>query len=357
MSKDYFYQSDGLPYTLSPAGKVGIVYCTSTISASGREDEKRADCEVVAVARAVKTALDEKGYWADLVDLDPTRIADLQRYDWVFNLAESVYGFPLADYEVAEEMEKYNIQFTGSGSKTLKACLDKAVTKCELLRNGIGTPAYQVFQPGGTILNGLEYPLIIKPIHEDGSIGITLDSIAGNDAELDQKVKKVHRMYSQAALVEEYIEGRDITASVVGNGEEVVILPLSEITYPEQSGPKFLTFDVKWSPETPEFQNTSARCPCILSLEVEALVKDIALRAYRVMGCRDYARVDFRLRGKVPFVLEVNANPCINPDDSGFVRSSKAAGYSYAGMVTKILEGAVRDRLQAPQPVLEEVLV
>jgi len=357
MSKDYIYQREGLPYTPTPAGKVGIVYCTSTTSASGREDEKRADCEVIEVAQAVKTALEEKGYRAELVDLDPTRIADLRRFDWVFNLAESIYGFPLADYEIAEEMEKYNIQFTGSGSDSLKSCLDKAVTKCELVSIGIRTPAYEVFQPGSTILNVLEYPLIIKPIREDGSIGITLDSIVRSDAELEQKVEKVHRMYSQAALVEEYIEGRDITASVIGNGEEAVVLPLSEITYPEQSGPKLLTFDAKWSPETLEFQGAKARCPSILAYKVEAMIKDIALRAYRVMGCRDYARVDFRLQGKVPFVLEVNANPCINPNDSGFVRSSKAAGYSYAAMVTKIIERAVRDRLQVPQPALEAVLV
>jgi D-alanine-D-alanine ligase len=357
MTKDHFYQRKGLPYTPFTASEVGIVYCTSTTSASGREDEKRADCEVIEVAQAVKSALEEKGYRAELVDLDPTRIADLQRFDWVFNLAESIYGFPLADYEVAKKMEENNIRFTGSGSKTLKACLDKAVTKCELLRNGIGTPAYEVFQPGNKIFNMLGYPLIVKPIREDGSIGITLDSIARNDEELEQRVEKVHRMYSQAALVEEYIEGRDITASVIGNGEEAVVLPLSEITYADQAGPKLLTYKAKWSPDTHEYQSTKARCPCILSLKAEALIKDIALRAYRVMGCRDYARVDFRLRGRVPFVLEVNANPCINPDDSGFVRSSKAAGYSYTDMVMKILDGAVRDRLLVPGPVLEEVLV
>ena len=146
-----------------------------------------------------------------------------------------------------------NIGFTGSGSRTLKTYLDKAATKCELLRNGIGTPAFEVFQPGKHILNLLRYPLFVKPIHEDGSIGIRSDLIVRNDCELKRQVERVHQMYHQAALVEQFIDGRDITASVIGNGENAVVLPLSEITYPYQSGERFLTFEAKWVNDSPGF--------------------------------------------------------------------------------------------------------
>jgi D-alanine-D-alanine ligase len=336
---------------------IGIVYCTSNQYPPGREHEQVADCEVVDVAHAVQSVLNKKGYQAELVDLDPKRIEELRRFDWVFNLTESVYGYPLADFEVAAEMEKYNIQFTGGGSKTLEACLDKAETKCELLMNGIGTPPYVVFQLGDPIWTVLKYPVIVKPIHEDGSIGITIDSVVRCGENLEMQVQRVHQMYHQAALAEEYIDGRDISASVLGNGEEAMVLPLSETVYSEQAEEKLLTFDAKWLTDTPDFQAAGSRCPCILSVKAEALIKRIALRAYRVIGCRDYARIDFRLRGKEAFMLEVNPNPCINPEDSGFVRASEAAGISYADMVTKILESSIRDRLQMPQSVLKDKLV
>jgi D-alanine-D-alanine ligase len=339
-----------------PVEKVGIIYCTSAQTADGRETEKLADCEVIEVAHAVQAALLENGYQTELVDLDPGQIGDLRRFDWVFNLAESIYGYPLADFQVAQQMEKMDIKFTGSGSRTLRICLDKAATKCELLRNGIGTPAFEVFQPGLYILNLLKYPLFVKPVHEDGSIGIQNDSIVHNDTELKHQVEKIHQVYHQAALVEQYVDGRDITASVIGNGEQAVVLPLSEITYPEQLGPKFLTFQGKWVNESLDYQVSRAQCPSLLPLQTEYLIKDIALRAYNALGCRDYARVDFRLRGKCPFVLEVNPNPCINPDDSGFVRSGKAAGFSYADLVVNILENAVNNSLCPIDPGYLDVL-
>jgi D-alanine-D-alanine ligase len=338
-----------------PVGNIGIIFCTSTQSAAGREHEKLADCEVIEVAYAVQAALQMQGYHAELIDLNPDRIDELCRFDWVFNLAETIYGFPLADFQVAHKLEKYNIKFTGSGSQTLRTCLDKTLTKCELLKNGIGTPAFEIFHPGKLILNLLRYPLFVKPVHEDGSIGIDNHAIVRNEAELVKQVEKIHQLYNQAALVEQYIDGRDITASVIGNGDQAVVLPLSEVLYQEQVGPKYLTFNAKWMTETGDYQFSRARCPCNVSPQTEALIKEIALRAYHAMECRDYARVDFRLHGKNPYVLEVNPNPCINPDDSGFVRSGKAAGYSYTDLVLKILENAVQDRFAVAQPVFQKV--
>jgi D-alanine-D-alanine ligase len=338
-----------------PVHHIGIVYCTSNQFAQGREMEKVADCEVIDVACAVKDALGRNGYQAELVDLNPEEISRLRRFDLVFNLAETIYGFPLADYEVAARMEGYHIPFTGSGARTLNICLDKVTAKCELLRNGIGTPAFEVFKPGSPILNLLRYPLFVKPVREDGSIGISSESVVHNDSELRRQVNKIHHRYNQAALVEQYIDGRDITAAVVGNGDQAVVLPLSEITYPDQSNIRFLTFEGKWLSDSQDFQVSQAQCPCVLPAPVERTIKEIALCAYHALGCRDYARIDFRLRGKNPFVLEVNPNPCINPDDSGFVRAGCAAGYSYADLVLKIVADAVEDRLRRVEPGYVEV--
>jgi len=347
MAEHFFYEEESSWAAPLPR-KIGIVFCTSreTEVPKGRESEKVSDCEVLEVADATQTALTELGCSADLIDLDPDQITSLRKYDWVFNLAETIFGFPLADYQVAHMMEKEQIQFTGSNSSTLQACLNKVTTKCQLLRNGIGTPMFEVFLPGQSIINWLDYPLIVKPACEDGSTGITLESVVYNFTELECQVTKVHQVYQQAALVEQFIDGRDITASILGNGSDSVVLPLSEITYPEMMGPKFLTFNAKWLPGTSDYQVTTAKCPCPLDPWVEKRMKEIALRAYQVMGCRDYARVDFRVKGNLPYVLEVNPNPCINPDDSGFVRSSKASGLTYTQMIAAIIRSSVKNRCQ-----------
>ena len=107
----------------------------------------------------MQRSLQRKGYFVELVDLDPMRIPDLQKYDWIINLAETIYGFPFADYEVAEKMERLNINFTGSGSLALKSCLDKAVTKAELMKYGVITPTYDVFYPGDPISTKCSYPV------------------------------------------------------------------------------------------------------------------------------------------------------------------------------------------------------
>jgi D-alanine-D-alanine ligase len=338
-----------------PIHKIAVVYCTSSGYAPGRDDERKADCEVVEVAQAIKSSLDPNGYAVELVNLDAAHIAELARYDWVFNLVEMVNGFPLTDYEVAEQFENMNIYFTGSGSTALKNCLDKATTKCELLRHGIPTPSYTVFPPGSRVFSLLPYPVIVKPVHEDGSIGITRNSVVRTAVELERQVQHIHVRYQQAALVEEYIDGRDITASVIGNGREAEVLPLSEITYVGQDGADFLTFDAKWECETLEYQQSVARCPCPMSPEMEQLIKAIALQACQVMGCRDYSRVDFRLRGDQPFVLEVNPNPCINPVDAGFVRCCNAGGYAYAQMANRILTDSIRNHVQEPARILDKV--
>jgi D-alanine-D-alanine ligase len=328
----------------APSLRVAGIFCSSNVTAAGREMEKLADCEVFEVAKAIKAALEEKGHRVDLVNLNGFRIEDLRNYDWVFNLAESVCGFPYADYEIARLLETSGIGFTGSGSSTLRFCLDKALTKAELGWYGITTPAYEVYHPGDPIRTGLLFPLFVKPVHEDGSIGIADNSNVRNEAELTRKVQEIHRIYQQAALVEEYIEGRDIAASILGNSREAVVMPLTECVYLKREGPKFLTFESKWVTESNAFQASVSVCPAELDPEVEQLLKVIALRSYQIMGCRDYARVDFRLKGEVPYVLEVNPNPCINPDDSGYVKAGKAAGFSYGELVNRILDVSVGRR-------------
>jgi D-alanine-D-alanine ligase len=329
---------------------IGVIYCLSGMTVSGRELEKLADDEVAEIAHAIQAALVRKGHRVDLVNIGSIAIEELRQYDWVFNLVESTYGFPLEEYEVAAMLEKLGIGFTGAGSTSLKECMDKAFTKARLRRNGINTPAYEVYYPSDNIHTRLKFPLFVKPVHEDGSIGISEDSIVNDQDGLVRKVKQVHAIYQQAALVEEYIDGREITASVIGNGAEAIVLPLSENIFTRFDGPKILFFDAKWVTESNAYQNIPVACPCELDPEVEASIKAMSLKACRLMKCQDYARVDFRLRGKTPFVLEVNPNPCLYPAEWGFPRAAKESGYNYDDLIHLILTSSIKRGKPRPAP-------
>jgi D-alanine-D-alanine ligase len=320
---------------------IGIIFSSSTQLTPGRELEKLADIESYETALAVKAALETCGYQAEIQDLGKSRIGEVRKFDWIFNLAESVCGYPLADYEVAGVLEAMKLHFTGASSATLKNCLNKPTTKSELAKYGILTPAYEVFNPGDAIITRLKFPLIVKPVHEDGGVGIYDDSVVDSPCELVRVVERVHTVFLQAALVEEYIDGREITASILGNGELALSLPPSECIYPDPDVKKILTFEANWVPTHKGYQTIYSRCPCDLEPEIEAEIRAIAMRVYKLMNCRDYGRVDFRLRDHVPFVLEVNPNPCISQTDSGFIRAGESVGLTFNQIINKILESSI----------------
>jgi D-alanine-D-alanine ligase len=320
---------------------LGIIYSSSNSTTAGRELEKLADQEIIETALSVKLALEGSGYSVDLVDLAKTPVKELQKYDWIFNLTESIVGFPMADFEVAGALESLAIPFTGSGSAALKACLDKSITKRLLNQHHIQTPAFEVIYTANDLHTNLKFPLIVKPVHEDGGVGIFNDSIVNNEVELQKTVTRILNIYQQPALVEEYIEGRDITVSILGNNNSSIVFPPSECIYPDPTVKRILSFEANWIPTATAYQTIVSICPCELEEDEDVMLRDVARTVYNLMGCRDYARVDFRMREKTPYVLEVNPNPCINPVDSGFVRAGIAVGYSYNQLINKILESSV----------------
>jgi D-alanine-D-alanine ligase len=297
----------------------------------------------------IKEALVALGYKTTVynVDSDIFRLIDFlkaERPDLIFNLVECLENDSLQEMNVASLYELLKIPYTGAGPLTLGIALNKPRVKELLSYHGIKTPRFQVFGPfeKTSLMPGIRFPMIVKPSQEDASVGIDNNSVVFNHSDLKKRIRYIHQEFEQAALVEEYIEGRELNAAILGNTKPVVF-PISEIDFSglHDSMHKIVSYAAKWLHGTVEYDGTKGVCPAPIPAKTEAAIKDIALRCYRITGCRDYARVDFRLTKEgVPYVLEVNPNPDIS-DDAGFARSSQAYGLTFHQVVGKIVESAL----------------
>lgn len=261
--------------------------------------------------------------------------------DLVFNIAEGTHG-EHRESQVPAILESLGVPFTGSNSVTLALALDKAKTKQILASEGIPTPPWQLVPTPATPLNPrLEFPLIVKPNREGSSKGIWRESVVGDEAALRRQVAQIYARYRQEALVEEFIDGVELTVGVIGDEA----LPVLEISFVpcRSSGEFFYSWRMK------EFQGNAdmglaptLHCPARLDAATTTRVQDIALRAHRALGCDDVSRTDVRLRADgTPFVLEVNPLPGLSPMDSNFPAMTAAAGWSHHALIQRIVELAM----------------
>jgi D-alanine-D-alanine ligase len=270
------------------------------------------------------------------------------RPDIIFNLCESVDGDPTQEMNIASLYELMKVPYTGSRAFALGLALNKPLVKTILNHNGIPTAKHFVAGTSSNLhINGHKFPMIVKPSREDASIGICNESIVSNKEDLKRRIEFVLDEHKQPALVEEYIEGREINVSVVGN-DELITFPISEIDFsllPEEY-PKIISYNSKWMYKTVEFECTKAVCPAQNLTKTELrTIQETAKEVYRLLGAADYARVDMRLKNGVPYVLELNPNPDIAsdvPEDTGFTRSAKAHGWEYEYLIQQIIKFSLK---------------
>ncbi len=269
------------------------------------------------------------------------------RPDIIFNLCESVDGDPTQEPNIAGLFELMKIPYTGARASTLFLALNKPIVKALLNQHGIPTAKHFVAKTSDIYLNGHKFPMIVKPSREDASIGITNESVVTNETDLRKRIEYVLDEHKQPALVEEYIEGREINVSVVGN-DELITFPISEIDFtglPEDY-PKIISYNSKWMYKTVEFEKTKAVCPAqnLSNRDVE-IIQKTAKKVYRILGATDYARVDMRFKDGISYVLELNPNPDIAsdvPEDTGFTRSAKAHGWEYSFLIQQIIKFSLK---------------
>jgi len=195
----------------------------------------------------------------------------------------------------------------------------------------------------------LGYPCIVKPRCEDASHGLSLESVVNDFAALKRQVALVSNCYGGGALVEEFVDGREFNATVLGN-PECTVHPVSEIAYSLPSGmPRILTFAAKWEPDSLYFQGTKAVCPAGLEVEERKRITETARAAFKLLGGKGYGRVDMRMdqEGQLN-VIEVNPNPDISRG-SGAVRQAEAARMTYTQFIEKIIQMALDEEINENQ--------
>jgi D-alanine-D-alanine ligase len=325
--------------------KVAIVYNEPVPGNFDPREEKAAVENILGSVKAVHQALLESGY--DVIEvplLPPLKRARKElkglKADLVFNLFEGFSENPGTEAEVTEIISGWGIPYSGCTSETLTLALDKARTKVLLEEAGFATPRHQLLSPETLSEFGLRYPCIVKPCGEDASLGLSEESVVYDSAALEKQVRLISSLFSRV-LVEEFIDGREFNATVLGN-TECTVLPVSEIAYLLPAGkPRILTYAAKWDPESIYFQGSQAVCPAQIPNTERRLIAKTALAAFRLLCCRGYARVDMRWgRGGQLNIIEVNPNPDISPD-SGAALQAEAAGMSYAEFIDRIVQLAL----------------
>jgi D-alanine-D-alanine ligase len=295
---------------------------------------------------SVICALKNKGHSVEAIDVEYPALFSYfkkNRVDMVFNIAEGKHG-RFRESEVPAVLDYLNIPYTGSETFSLALALNKALTKKILRAENIPTPNFQLFEKGDEELSAdLHFPLIVKPNCEGSAKGINKANVVNNREDLFRKVRECIDIYRQEALVEEFIEGKELTVGILENGKTRV-LPISEIDFSncKKSGEYFYSWKMK------EFQGNSELglvpefyCPARLDKDIAEKVKDVALRTHRAVGCLDISRTDIRLdKFNTPYVLEINPLPGLDPKESNFPIMAYAAGMKYDDLIEAILISA-----------------
>ncbi len=302
--------------------------------------------QVLSDVRTMREALAAEGHpVTDLPVTSPDIESLFQPYapseHIVLNWCEELPGQPKSEVEVAAFLDARSYTYTGSPPEVLALSYDKVAVKRLLNKHGIPTPQ-------GGILSCKEidswdrFPAIVKPAREHGSIGLTAESVATNHDELRAQIQRLEKDYRQPALVEDFIDGREFHVTIWGNGP-VEVLPPAEMNFAALGEVRrhLCTYDAKYSPGSEDFEKIELIIPANLDPSLRRRIEEVARESYRIIGCRDYARIDMRLRGDDIYVLDVNPNADLSPETSTAFTAAYC-GISYGKFVSSIVNLAAR---------------
>lgn len=293
---------------------------------------------------AVKIALEEH-HNVSLVEADQDAYLKLKQLqpDIVFNIAEGLNGVS-REAQIPAMLEMLNIPYTGSDPLTLAICLDKSRAKEIMSYHKIPTPEFWVISRKKELRDITPIlPAIVKPLHEGSSKGIFNTSIVRDRAGLEREVNNVLSRYNEPVLIEEYLPGREFTVAILGNEDDLTVLPIVEImfeTLPPDVNPIY-SYEAKWIWDRAENPLEIFSCPAKLTEQLKTQIEQTCRRAYKVLRCRDWCRIDVRLdKDGKPNIIELNPLPGILPnpqDNSCFPKAARAAGLNYNQLIQTVL--------------------
>jgi D-alanine-D-alanine ligase len=272
--------------------------------------------------------------------------------DLVFNLIESYAGDDTKEMNVAAYMDLIGLPYTGGGPHAHFLAQDKATAKKMFAFHGIRTPYFATAYRGNIDhAHDVKFPLIVKPQLEDGSIGIDAEAVVSSVKELMERVEYVQNEFDSPALIEEYIEGREIYAAILGSYERTEVLPLVELDLSQlpKGTPRIASRDVKFETDSKAYKVTKSAIAEDLDEETTKKLSETAVAAYRAVKLRDYGRIDMRLtpEGEV-YVIEANPNPWLSSKHE-FAMAAKKSGRSYTELIKSILDLAL-ERTRRDKP-------
>jgi D-alanine-D-alanine ligase len=307
-----------------------------------KKKKKKTDIE------AISDALRELGHEPSTLAVDGrpqtlTRVRN-NNADLFFNLVESYAGDDTMEMHFAAYLDLVGKRYTGAGPQGSFLAMDKSIAKMIMRYHELYTPYSAVVNKGRVEhAQDIQFPVIVKPASEDASKGIDATSVVRTVKELLEKIAYVHEEFDSAVLLEEYIEGREIYAAVLGN-ERPEALPLVELDLSKlpDGMPRIAGYEVKFDVTTEAYKKTKSAPAKDLDDEIVTTIQQTAVTAYRALKLRDYGRIDMRLaEGGRVYVLEANPNPWLDPA-AEFAMAAKESGRSYTQMIGEIVEAAMR---------------
>lgn len=256
--------------------------------------------------------------------------------DFVFNLVESISNKGELCYFVPALLNMYSIPYSGNPLEALFITTSKTLTAKILLEHNLATP--QTYAPSQLNLLKPGQKYIVKPVWEDGSLGITADSVFSFSPEQEERLKALDDSHW---LIQDYIDGREFNISVIASSSGPQVMPAAEMVFnnfaPDM--PRIVDFKAKWIEDSFEYENTVRNFPGDeLNPVLVQRINELALKCWDVFGLKGYARVDMRIdEYENPYVIEVNANPCLSPD-SGLMAATRKAGIPVTEILTRIIE-------------------
>jgi D-alanine-D-alanine ligase len=259
--------------------------------------------------------------------------------DLIFNLVESFGDDNSKEPHVAAYYDLLGLRYTGSSPRGLTLAMDKAVAKKILAFHNVVSPKFAVFWRGRLDWDAhdVDFPVIVKPLREDGSIGIRFNALAGNIKELMERIDGLTGEFNGPILIEQYIDGREIYMGVIGNSSPEALPPVElDLSHLPKGTPRIAAAEVKWDEGTRAYRGSKVRIPKLPPVVRETMER-YALTAFQTLGLRDYARIDFRLAQDTVYLIEANPNPYLH-SGAEFIRGARASGRTHPATICEIVE-------------------